>query len=233
MTMTCLQFRRAMDTDPNAGGDLARAHIRECAPCAAHARRIAHFNRVLDAAIKTPVPEKLADKILLRQTFQARSMQRFRWPALAAGLLLLASAAFAAMTYLYSETQLENEVIALVDAADYALRASGPIAAEQLSVALAPVGLQLHSPISNVSFAGRCLVRGNLSGHVVLREQDSPITVLLMPAEHLLRQTRFSGGNWSGLLVPADNGAIAIVGRRGQALESVKQQVLEAIQWRV
>ena len=229
--MNCLQFRRAMEAEPGGSDEMVRSHARECGACAAHARRLCDFNRTLDAAMKTPVPEKLAERILLRHAFHSRGTRRFQWPALAAGLALLASAAFAVMGYLHSESRLEHEVIALVNAADYALQARGPVAAHTLSTALKPVGLRLDGAIDNVSFAGRCLVRGNLSGHVVLRMQDSPITVFLMPGENLLRQTRFEGENWSGLLVPADNGAIAIVARRGQALDGVMRQVLNAIRW--
>jgi hypothetical protein len=231
MTMNCLKFRRAVETDPGGSDELVRSHARECGACAAHAHRLSGFNRTLNAAMKTPVPEKLTERILLRHAFHSRSTRRFQWPALAAGLALLTSAAFAVMGYLHSESRLEHEVIALVDAADYALQARGPVAAHTLSTALKPVGLRLDGAIDNVSFAGRCLVRGNLSGHVVLRKQHSPITVFLMPEENLLRQTRFEGENWSGLLVPADHGAIAIVARRGQALDGVVQQVLDAIRW--
>ncbi|MFT5176189.1 MAG: anti-sigma factor RsiW [Gammaproteobacteria bacterium] len=230
MLMNCLQFRRAVEADPNGMSDLERAHTQQCPACAEHARRIASFNRVLSAAVNTSVPDNLSEKIILRHAFRSTSAQRFHWPALAAGLLLV-SAALAVGGYFHKEAQLKHEVIAMVDAADYALQARGPVAVQSLSKVLETLGLRLNRPISNVSFAGRCLVRGHLSGHVVLRDIDTPITVFLMPEEHLLRQTKFESAHWSGLLAPADNGAIAIVAPRGQELDAITLQVLAAIQW--
>lgn len=232
--MNCLQFRRAIELAPNDIGDEERLHLQQCASCSAHARRVAAFDAKLSAAIKIPAPENLSERILLRHAFRTRKARTLHWPALAAGVTLLISGALTVMSYLHNESQLEREVLALVDAADYALQAREPIAMHTLSNALEPVGLTIDGLIGRVSFAGRCLVRGNLSGHVVLRAQDSsdsPITVFLMPAERLVRESRFEGKNWSGLLIPAANGAIAIVAPRGQALSNVTRRVLEAVRW--
>ena len=232
--MNCLQFRRAIELAPNDIGDEERLHLQQCAACSAHARRVAAFDAKLGAAIKVPAPENLGERILLRHAFRARRARRFYWPALAAGVTLLISGALTVMSYLHNESQLEREVIALVDAADYALQAREPITTQTLSSTLEPVGLKIDGLLGRVSFAGRCLVRGNLSGHVVLRAQgspDAPITVFLMPAEKLVRESRFEGENWSGLLIPAANGAIAIIAPHGQALSKVTRRVLDAVRW--
>lgn len=229
--MNCLQFRRVVEADPNGIGELERAHTRQCPACAEHAQRIASFNRVLSAAVNTPVPENLSEKVILRHAFRSTNTQRFHWPALAAGLLLLVSVALAVGGYFHKEAQLQREVIAMVGAADYALQARGPVAMQSLDTVLGALGLRLDHPLSNVSFAGRCLVRGNLSAHVVMRNVGTPITVFLMPEEHLLRRTKFEDARWSGLLAPAQNGAIAIIAPRGQELDEVTSQVLAAIRW--
>lgn len=232
--MNCLQFRRAIELAPNDIGDEQRMHLQQCAACSAHARRIAAFDTKLAAAVKVPAPENLSERILLRHAFRARRARRFYWPALAAGVTLLISGALTVTNYLHNESQLEREVIALVDAADYALQAREPIAAHTLSSALEPVGLKIDGVLGQVSFAGRCLVRGNLSGHVVVRTQDapdSPITVFLMPEEKLVREYRFEGENWSGLLIPAANGAIAIIAPHGQVVSTVTRRVLDAVRW--
>jgi hypothetical protein len=69
--------------------------------------------------------------------------------------------------------------------------------------ALEPVGLQLERILYTLSFTCRCLVRGNLAGHVVLRHQGTPITVFLVPDERLIRQAKFENEQWSALLTAA------------------------------
>ena len=238
--MNCLDFRRNVDTDPKALEPAAREHMQNCTACAAHSRRIAQFNRSLATALKVPVPENLNEKILLRHSFSAHRAKRSRWqrlraprwmPAIAASVLLLLTISATIGAYLYDEAQLQDEVVALVGAAEYALQASGPVATEAMASALKPVGLHLNGDIGDVSFAGRCLVRGKLSGHIVLRDRDNPITVFLMPNESVVRQTYFEGQKWSGVLVPTSKGAIAIVAPRGQALKEVTQRILDALHW--
>ena len=135
--------------------------------------------------------------------------------------------------YLYDEARLEDEVVALVEAADYALAAPGPLAAHSIAETLAPVGLGFETGVERVSFAGRCLVRGKLSGHLVLREDSEPVTVFLMPDERLVRRARFSHQGWSGVLIPDGQGAIAIVARNGKPADELVERVRKAVRWRV
>jgi hypothetical protein len=129
--MNCLQFRRAIETAPNGIGDVERAHAQQCPACTEHARRLALFNRSLVMAVNTPVPENLGEKILLRHAFRSHRESQFHWPAVAAGLVLVVTAAIVAGGYLHREAQLKHEVIAMVDAVYYALQTRGPVAASQ------------------------------------------------------------------------------------------------------
>jgi len=181
------------------------------------------------------IPHHLQDRILLRQTFRKRRGASIARPvtwAWAACLSLAILAAGAAGGYLYKETQLKQELVALIEAADYALVSRAELPGGEIAAALRPVGLGLDELPGRVSFAGRCLVKGDLSGHLVLREQDRPVTVFLMPAQHLLRRVSFERAGWSGLLIPAGtDGAVAVMAEPGQSMEEVASRVMRAIRW--
>ncbi len=227
--MNCLEFRRQMETAPAQAGSGAHEHARECPACTDFSRRVAAFDRALGEALRVPVPENLAARILMRQSFPRRSTTR-GWLALAACLVL--AIALAAGGYLRYESALEHELVALVQAADYALAADEPVDTEALAEALRPVGLGVGAPMGRVSYAGRCLVRGNLSGHLVIRDDAEPVTVFLMPDERMARRSRFEHQGWSGVLVPAGDGTLGFVAPAGKSVESVIERVSKAVRWR-
>lgn len=233
--MNCLEFRRRIESQPNDEDNRLRAHVRSCEPCAAFAAQLADFDHQIKAALAVPIPEKLAARILLRQSFETRSgLRRWRrhgWVAFAASLLVAVTVGLAASAYLFDEVRLEHEVVALVNAASYALESEGPVSGREVTAALEPVGLAMETPLASVSFAGRCLVRGKLAGHLVLRQRNQPVSVFLMPEERVARRAHFAGGQWTGVLLPAEHGAIAIVAPPGVPVEGVADRIIRAVRW--
>jgi len=233
--VNCLDFRRLMETSPGDAGAQARAHASVCPACADLERRVALLDRSLRNAVRVPVPENLEARILMRQSFHARRRpRRWRraWPALAAGVLLLIGLALHAGRIVHRETGLHGELVALVEAADYALQARGPVRKELLDAALRPVGLTLREPVGEVSFAGRCLVRGKLSGHLVLRDASTPVSVFLMPEERVSRESSFERKGWRGVLVPTAAGTVGIVVPGGAPPdETLVDRVVRAVHW--
>lgn len=70
--MNCLEFRRTLGVQPLSTNAEFVAHREQCARCAdAHARAQA-FERKVERALQVPVPEALADAVLLAQTTAAR-----------------------------------------------------------------------------------------------------------------------------------------------------------------
>ena len=124
------------------------------------------------------------------------------------------------------------ELVALVEAADYALVPRGQVHEGTVSDALRPVGLGLDEPVGNVSFAGRCLVRGNVAGHLVLRESMSPVSVFLMPGEHVSRASSFEREGWHGVVVPAQAGSVGVVVPDGKRVDPALLELLvRAVRW--
>ena len=235
--MNCLEYRRLMEAAPGEAGPEAIGHARTCPACAEFGKRAGAADRTLRAAARIPVPEKLEARILMRQSFPHRSGRRKlrrAWPALAASLLVALVLGLYLGHSAYREAGLHQELVALVKAADYALQAEGTVDGQAVSDALGPVGLALDEQLGSVSFAGRCLVRGNLSGHLVIRESAIPVTVFLMPYEHVSRKSSFEQDGWRGVVIPAAQGTVGLVVPVGSEPvdEKLVDRVVRSVRWR-
>src|SRR5438270_15750 len=89
--MNCLDFHRAKLADPRRLTDEARLHVQACPECAAFASSVDEGERHLAEALASPVPDGLAERIILRS--RARAPAWRAW-AIAAGILLAVAAAF-------------------------------------------------------------------------------------------------------------------------------------------
>ena len=236
--MNCIEFRRTLLTDPAAVDPELAAHRRSCPECADAVARSAHFERRLREAVNIDVPENLTSRILLKQSFEPHN-ERPRWPwwhrrrayALAASLLLAVALVSMGLNAQLEQRRLSKEFVALVNGAPYAMAASKPVSSSDISAALAPAGLDIQGSIGDVTYAGRCLVRGKLSGHIVIQGDTAPVTVFLISEQLVADRTTIDSDHYSGIVLAQGTGTIAIVSAPGEALEKLEARVRSAIRW--
>lgn len=234
--MNCIEFRRLLLTDPGATQPGFAEHRRNCPDCADAVARSAHFERRLREAVNIDVPESLASRILLKQSFETQPERSWwRTPrayALAASLVLVLGLASMGLQSYLQQRHLSEEFVALVTAAPYALAADKPVSGKQISAALQPTGLDLVGDIGHVTFAGRCLVRGKLSGHIVLKGDTAPVTVFLIRDQLVSERATIRSAHYSGIVLPQGTGTIAIVSAPGEALEGIEARVRSALRFK-
>lgn len=234
--MNCLEFRRMLLTDPFSEDPEFVAHRQGCDECARVLERSARFERNLRQAMRVEVPEDLASRILLKQSFAEPKVPRWwrrgRSLALAASVLIAVGLVGLGLLSEIRDHRLSQEFVALVKGAPYALAATGPVSSDDVSSALGPVGLDLAGSIGKVTFASRCLVRGRLAGHLVLQGESAPVTVFLVPFSMVDKRATIHSSHYSGVVVPQGNGTIAIVSSPGEALEGIEARVRSAIRWK-
>jgi len=229
--VNCLDVRRLLAAEPASRDQALVQHLAACPSCAGEAARSARLERVLREAAAVPVPEGLDSRILLRQEFSDRPDRR-RWLR---PLALAASVACVAVAIAFAraprEAPIDAEVVALIAEAGYALDARGPVSEDEIAAALMPVGLGLDGPIGEVTFASRCLVRGRLAGHLVLRGESAPVTVFLIPHSLVEVRADVSSPTLAGFVMPDGLGTIAIVGAPGEQLAGIEEKVRAAVRW--
>lgn len=233
--MNCIEFRRMLMTDPLVSDPEFAEHRRTCAACAEAVERSAHLERRLREAVNVQVPENLASRILLKQSFEARPHRAWwrnaRVYALAASVLLALGLVSLSLTSRVEESRLSEEFVALVNGAPNALTARGPVTSGQISEALEAAGLDLAGEIGEVTFAGRCIVRGKLAGHIVVKGDTAPVTVFLIKDRLVSDRATIRSNHYSGFVVPAGVGTIAIVSAPGEPLERLEAEVRSAVRW--
>lgn len=233
--MNCIEFRRTLLTDPSVTDPAFADHRRTCPECADAVERSAHFERRLVEAVNIDVPENLASRILLKQSFEPRAgrswWRRSRVYALAASLVLALGLVGLQLNSQLQQRRLSGEFVALVNGAPYALATSTPVSGREISATLEPAGLDLQGSIGDVTFAGRCLVRGKISGHIVVQGETAPVTVFLISEQLVTSRATINSEFYSGVVLPQGTGTIAIVSAPGESLGEVEAQVRSAIRW--
>ncbi|MDX1512633.1 MAG: DUF3379 family protein [Gammaproteobacteria bacterium] len=232
--MNCLEFRRQIDTDPNCPDPEFLRHRLSCRECAALAARAASFQNALNDAVRFETPENLASRILLKQSFSGADtgVSRRRVMAIAAGVTLAVGAGAVAHLFLFRQSDLAQEVFALIRAAPDALAPGSPLAASSVAEALAPVGLALKRELSGVTFASQCILRNRLAGHLVIQGSVAPVTVFVIPGRVVAGPESIRSDSLRGELLPHESGTLAIVGARGEPLDQVRERVRSAITFR-
>ena len=233
--MTCIEFRRLLLTDPALEDPEFAEHWRNCPDCGEAVERSARREWRLQQAVTVGVPENLASRILLKQSFDSQA-QRTWWRtrrayALAAGMLLMVGLISLGLSPYLEQRRLNEELVALVNGAPYALAAGKPVSGGEISAALAPVGLDLAGEIGNVTYAGRCMVRGKVLGHIVVQGETAPVTVFLIGEQLVAERATIRSNRYSGIVVRQGAGTIVIVGTTGESLEKIEARIRSAIRW--
>ena len=244
--MNCLEFRRWVLTAPRRITAGQQAHLECCARCAEFAQSVAHDEAAIEQAMLVPVPEGLAERVLLRHGIRGPS----RWStlaltaslpfALAASLLVAVGVAF----YSHEAPRQSDEIVSAqlpganqhaVAAISYVLdheprllkenRARDP---QVMRAALSELGLSLPANLGSVRYLGNgVLPDGSRGEHIVLQTPYGHVTLILMP-DHQFFASRVtvSDRNLQALAASRRGGCYVLVADSAQTLKRVEEMLL-------
>lgn len=243
--MNCFEFRRLTLADPRRRTEEQQEHMAHCASCAALAKEMESFETAIHQAAAVPVPEGLAERILLRQRMAARSGWRAwlerpaatGWWALAASLVIGISVG----AYFFRDPgpqQQEQQIFAAatlgerhpaVAAISYVLdneprllaaNASGDI--EVMHRALARLGLKLPAG-AGVRYLGKCPVPNGEGEHLVLDTTYGRVTLILVPDQAIAPRVVVTYRSKAALAAPVRSGGIILVANSPETLAKVEK----------
>jgi len=236
--MNCLEFRHACLTEPDTQDSEFHAHAESCRACRSFFEEQRLIEGRLRRALAIEPPAGLAARVILKQSFAPR-----RWaPHLAIAATVLIAIVATSMTQLWNRPlSLEAEVLAHIQEEPAALAARGPAAADKLAAVLQALGAQLDSVPGDdamdsggrprrelaveVRYAGICDIRRRPGAHLVLSGERGSITVLLLPEERVPKRIKVGDASLDGVILPVDGGSIAIVGNRGEPLNTLESRL--------
>ena len=224
--MNCLDFRRRIAARPERLDETLTRHVRECTACARFETELHELDEDIRRVLDVPVPEQLAPRILLAQSTRCRRRQsRLWWLASAASLLLLVGLIVAIVNQRADEP-LEDVVVAHIRAEAHHLTERNDVPVEKLQNVLARVGQRVVGDIGAINYAGVCPIGARNGAHLIIEGQRGPVTVLILPATVVAQRRSIDVTDLHGMILPAENGSIAIVGTPGEDLEPVARRIL-------
>lgn len=215
--MNCIDLRRDALVQPLRLAPEAQAHVDACPACRAFIERQRELDAELFETLRVPVPDGLADRILV-----AHGIRRRRAPiawAIAATLMVAAGLAVLAPPT-FSGRALAGEAIAHVNHEPQAFRIVHRHPAALLPSELATQGVHLARALGEVTYATLCPTSAGYAHHFVVATAAGPITLLLLPADATSRRrTLVESDGMAAIVLPAARGSVAIVAKsREQAL---------------
>ena len=230
--MNCLEFRRRMLSDPGANDEALSEHRAGCAECARFATDMNQFEATLKQASQTAVPEGLASRILLRQRLaEQQKNRRTTWFALAASILF-GFVVVLGIVPQSSDQALQEVVLRHINDELNHLQDRKNVSMESLNKLLRAHGAQFQTRLDRVvHYAGACQIRKNKGAHMVVESQAGPLTVLFMPGENIVRRKLFNDARFKGVILPVENGSMAIIGDDEKEINQLEQQLKSTLKF--
>jgi len=223
--MNCLEFRRIIAADPARQSAELEEHALACAPCAEFALEMRSLDRRIGVALRVPVPDR---GMRVPSVMSSASAQK-RW-ALAASMLVAVVAA--SLVWLsFPRPALAHDVVAHArhEPESWAAADAG-VPPAVLADALRDSGIAAGSRLGRVSYARSCWFRGHFVPHLVVQDEGGPVMVLVMTEEAVNGRLTFAEEGYSGVILPARRGSIAVLAPEGARVDTVAARVLQALE---
>ena len=231
--MNCLAFRRAKLADPNRLSDQALAHLSGCRMCQAFARRIEANEKRLVRALSVPVPDGLAERVILRATGRKPASPYRLW-ALAATVLLTTGIGLAWLNRPSPEPRYDFAASAIAHVKHEpesftTIRDADPA---RFATILAEFGADLRAPIGKVRYVRLCPVPEGTAWHMVFETEDGLVTLMLIPGHQPRGKNLFEEKDgMSALVRTAGQGYYVIVADTRAKVESTDRLLKQRINW--
>jgi hypothetical protein len=227
--MNCLEFRRLKLADPRRLSEAARTHLQSCASCAAFAQDVDEGDTELVRALAVPVPDGLADRVLLRAT----GVDRPAWRAWALAASVFLSVGLAATFYVYAPSDAYARLaIEHVVHEPESLTSLYQENAATVAVALRSVGASIKSPIGKVRFIRLCpWGDGGTAWHIVFDSPQGLATLIVVADVRVRSKSEASSNGWNASVQPIRRGFYAVVTASPAATGLVSDLLRERVDW--
>lgn len=231
--LTCLEARRELQTDPERPSGALRAHLESCPACARAAENSREFESWLHRAFNVPVPDGLAEKLLLAQTTRSR----FRFPriglAMAAGVMLAVAVGVAwqfGARPVSDAGAVERYVVDHIEHEPQAMAADQPVSLDALQSLLGDYGLKLAGDLpGKLVYVNRCPTPHGTGVHFVVLTDSGPVAFYYMPNEKIHGPMKVSAQDLAGYIESFHTGSVALVSRPGGDMDAAARQLMHAV----
>jgi len=229
--MNCLDVRRLLLAEPKSHDQAMCQHIACCTECSHFAEALGSFEADLSHASKIEVPEGLVSRILLRQRLATEQNRRKRIGMATAAVFLLGfigvfSGLLSNGLGYFGPGSLEQVVLQHVNDELHHLEDHKNLSIQQLNSVLEEHGNKIQAlPGRIINYAGACPIGKNQGAHVIVDSASGPMTILFMPGEFVGQRSHVSDERFHGVIIPTEQGSMAIVGEDPQQIEQLEREL--------
>jgi len=220
--MNCLEYRRTVGAEPHSTSEQILAHVRSCPACAEFTAQVRQLDARIEAALKIPVP--------LSSSASAIGERWPRAPLALAASLLLAVTVGVILWLILPRSSLAGDLVEHVGHELGSLETTEPIPDSDVAYVLDKAQIQALAPLGRVTYAAPCRFRGHIIGHLVIDEGRGPVTVMVLTHEKVSKPEPFSEGGFTGVIVPAQRGAIAVLTRDESQVQAIASRLSKSVQ---
>lgn len=218
--MSCEHVRLEIGANPAANSPALEEHLQSCSACGSFRAEMRTLEGSIQRAMASPPPQ-----VRLR-----RAPAAWRQWALAASAVLAALLVLAVWVLRPGES-LAHEVVAHVQGEPNSWFAAEHVSAARIDHSLRAAGVQLNINSDKVMYAHSCWFRGHYVPHLVVQSARGPVTVLLLRHEHVGAVQKFREAGMTGMIVPVDEGSIAVVARGAIGVDDVVSEMTSDVHW--
>jgi hypothetical protein len=235
--MTCFEFRRLLMALPREKTAEQEMHMAQCERCARIAAGAVAFESWLEEAILVPVPEALAERVLLRQ--HMRPAPHYGVWAMAATLVIGVGLG----VHLYQTNEHARDAVALpaalpgehpaVAAISFVLDHEPQLLKENrtgdpqvMVAAFQRLGLKQPADGTTIRYLGKCPVPGGTGEHIVLTTPYGAVTLILVPDYPVGSRVLVADRQMTAVAQPVRNGGYIVVADSPQTIRQVERMLM-------
>ena len=234
--MNCEEYREAIAADPSFDG--GAGHLSECVACQGYRKEMQALDETIGRALRLDVPELHIPDLDDVQTdnvvaLHSRRVSPPAWLAIAATVLVAAMLGVRFAGNQGVTGNLAEEILAHVQGGEqYALQVSDVRVSDERLVSVVPANIaRMDHDDGLISYATTCVINGKDTPHLVIQGRSGPVTILLMPEEHISEAIELIGERLEGVIIPVGKGSVAILGERDEPLKLIEQKILNSVTW--
>ncbi|MGH8266451.1 MAG: DUF3379 family protein [Steroidobacteraceae bacterium] len=220
--MSCEDTRLLIGAQPDCAPRELGEHLQGCTDCGAFRREMQQFNDDIRRALQRP-----PDIVIRRAPPRAQGWRQW---ALAASAVL-ATVAMVGLWLLRPSDTLARDVVTHVEGEPQSWLSTQHVSAASIDHALQGAGVALGVTSGQIVYAHSCWFRGHYVPHLVLQTAHGPATVLILRHEQVRGRESFREAGMRGVIVPVQNGSIAVLARGGGDVDGLASQMQQDVHW--
>ncbi|MDO6444292.1 DUF3379 family protein [Colwellia sp. 1_MG-2023] len=235
--MDDLLFRRNIYADPKTPDPDVISAINSDPAKQKFAHELEQLDQKIFDALNVPVPEELSEKLILRQSLASHQQQK---KSTRIKLAVAASVAFAIgltvnqLQFSHAYSSIGDYAIAHTnhEAKQFSNNAEANVTLTALNKKMASFNGQFSADLGELIMAEFCRFDGMKSLHLVLKGQNSPVNIYVVPAnDHLAYMKEFTNGELNGVVNDFKASQIIVVGDTQEPLKQWQEKINQNIRW--